>query len=76
VRVGTDVFVALNPPESGLGARGLDPPGVFEWHYLVVIMATFAGMAHYRAEEGWLITTSTFTPKARELREWLEGLDV
>jgi len=76
VRAGTNVLVALNLPESGFGARRLDPPGVFEWHYLVVIMATFAGMAHYRAEEGWLITTSTFTPKARELREWFEGLDV
>jgi restriction endonuclease Mrr len=53
-----------------------------------VVGATFAGMAHYRAEEGWIITTSTFTPKARELArstrvrlingkelaEWLEGL--
>ena len=50
--------------------------------------ATFGGMAHYQAEEGWIITTSTFTPKARELArstrlrlingkelaEWLEGL--
>jgi restriction system protein len=53
-----------------------------------VVGATFGGMAHYRAEEGRIITTSTFTPKARELArstrvrlingkelaEWLEGL--
>lgn len=53
-----------------------------------VIAATFAGMAHYRAEEGWIITTSTFTKSARELArstsvrlidgkelaDWLEGL--
>jgi HJR/Mrr/RecB family endonuclease len=24
-------------------------------------------MAHYRAEEGWVITTNTFTKSAREL---------
>ena len=50
--------------------------------------ATFAGMAHYRADEGWIITTSTFTKSARELArstsvrlidgkeldDWLEGL--
>lgn len=53
-----------------------------------VVAATFAGMAHYQAEEGWIITTSTFTKPARELAkstrvrlidgkelaEWLEGL--
>ena len=53
-----------------------------------VVGATFGGMAHYQAEEGWIITTSTFTPKARELARstsvrlidgkelaaWLEGL--
>ena len=33
----------------------------------VAVQATFAGMAHYRAEEGWIITTSTFTKSAREL---------
>ena len=31
------------------------------------IQATFAGMAHYQADEGWIITTSTFTKSAREL---------
>jgi len=50
--------------------------------------ATFAGIVHYGADEGWIITTSTFTSKARELArstrvrlidgkelaEWLEGL--
>ncbi len=52
------------------------------------VQATFAGMAHYQAQEGWIITTSTFTKSARELArstrvrlidgkelgEWLEGL--
>jgi hypothetical protein len=52
------------------------------------IQATFAGMAHYQADEGWIITTSTFTKSARELArstsvrlidkdeltDWLEGL--
>ena len=52
------------------------------------IQATFAGMAHYNADEGWIITTSTFTRSARELArstrvrlidgkelgDWLEGL--
>jgi restriction endonuclease Mrr len=51
------------------------------------IQATFAGMAHYQADEGWIITTSTFTKSARELArstsvrlidrdeltDWLEG---
>jgi restriction system protein len=32
-----------------------------------VVGATFGGMTHYGAEEGWVITTSTFTPRAREL---------
>jgi restriction endonuclease Mrr len=45
-------------------------------------------MAHYQAQEGWIITTSTFTKSARdlarstsvrlidgkELADWLEGL--
>jgi restriction system protein len=45
-------------------------------------------MAHYQADEGWIITTSTFTKSARELAkstsvrlidrdelaDWLEGL--
>ena len=45
-------------------------------------------MVHYEADEGWIITTSTFTRSARdlarstrvrlidgkELGEWLEGL--
>lgn len=53
-----------------------------------VVGATFAGMAHYEADEGWIITTSTFTKAARELArstgvrlidgkelgDWLEGL--
>jgi len=53
-----------------------------------VVGATFAGIAHYRADEGWIITTSTFTKSARELArstrvrlidgkelaDWLEGL--
>jgi restriction endonuclease Mrr len=52
------------------------------------IQATFAGIAHYQADEGWIITTSTFTKSARELArstsvrlidrdeltDWLEGL--
>ena len=52
------------------------------------VQATFAGMAHYAADEGWIITTSTFTKSARELArstrvrlidgkelgDWLEGL--
>lgn len=52
------------------------------------IQATFAGMAHYQADEGWIITTSTFTKSARELArstsvrlidrdeltDWLDGL--
>ena len=52
------------------------------------IQATFAGMAHYQADEGWIITTSAFTKSARELArstsvrlidkdeltDWLEGL--
>jgi restriction endonuclease Mrr len=52
------------------------------------IQATFAGMAHYQADEGWVITTSTFTKSARELArstrvrlidkdeltDWLDGL--
>jgi len=52
------------------------------------IQATFAGMAHYQADGGWIITTSTFTKSARELArstsvrlidrdelaDWLEGL--
>jgi restriction system protein len=52
------------------------------------IQATFAGMAHCQADEGWIITTSTFTKSARELAkstsvrlidrdelaDWLEGL--
>jgi HJR/Mrr/RecB family endonuclease len=51
------------------------------------VQATFAGMAHYGADEGWIITTSTFTKSARalakstrvrlidgrELGEWLKG---
>ena len=36
VRVGSDVLVTLNLPEGGLGARGFDPPGVFEGHRLIV----------------------------------------
>src|SRR5688500_15181110 len=36
VRVGADVLVALDPPQGGLGARGLDPPGVLERCRLVV----------------------------------------
>jgi restriction endonuclease Mrr len=53
-----------------------------------VVGATFAGIAHYGADEGWIITTSTFTRSARalarstrvrlidgkELGDWLEGL--
>jgi HJR/Mrr/RecB family endonuclease len=53
-----------------------------------VVGATFAGIAHYEADEGWIITTSTFTRSARELArstrvrlidgkelgDWLEGL--
>jgi HJR/Mrr/RecB family endonuclease len=31
------------------------------------VQATFAGMAHYQANKGWIITTSTFTKSAREL---------
>jgi HJR/Mrr/RecB family endonuclease len=52
------------------------------------VQATFGGMAHYQADEGWIITTSTFTKSARELApstrvrlidgkelaDWLEGL--
>jgi restriction system protein len=52
------------------------------------VQATFAGMAHYQTDEGWIITTSTFTKSARELArstsvrlidgkelsEWLEAL--
>jgi hypothetical protein len=52
------------------------------------VQATFAGIAHYQADEGWIITTSTFTKSARELARstrvrlidgkelanWLEGL--
>jgi hypothetical protein len=52
------------------------------------VQATFAGMAHYQADEGWVITTSTFTKAARELArstrvrlidkdeltDWLDGL--
>ena len=52
------------------------------------IQATFAGMAHYQADEGWIVTTSSFTKSARELArstsvrlidrdelaDWLEGL--
>jgi restriction endonuclease Mrr len=52
------------------------------------VSAIFAGMAHYHADEGWVITTSTFTRSARELArstsvrlidgkelaDWLEGL--
>jgi restriction system protein len=52
------------------------------------VQATFSGMAHYQANEGWIITTSTFTKSARELArstrvrlidgkelaDWLEGL--
>ena len=52
------------------------------------VQVTFAGMAHYQADEGWVITTSTFTKSARELArstsvrlidrdelsDWLEGL--
>jgi hypothetical protein len=51
------------------------------------VQATFAGMAHYEAAEGWIITTGTFTKSARtlarstrvrlidgkELADWLEG---
>ncbi len=53
-----------------------------------VVGATLAGRVHYGAEEGWVITTSTFTRSARELARstgvrlidgkelaaWLEGL--
>ena len=52
------------------------------------VQGTFAGMAHYQADERWIITTSTFTKSARELARstsvrlidgkelasWLEGL--
>jgi restriction endonuclease Mrr len=52
------------------------------------MQATFAGMAHYRVDEGWIITTSPFTRSAsalarstrvrlidgKELGDWLEGL--
>jgi HJR/Mrr/RecB family endonuclease len=52
------------------------------------VQATFAGIAHYEAAEGWIITTGTFTKSARalarstrvrlidgkELADWLEGL--
>jgi restriction endonuclease Mrr len=52
------------------------------------VQATFAGMAHYEAAEGWIITTGTFTKSAqelarstsvrlidgKELANWLEGL--
>ena len=31
------------------------------------VQATFAGMAHYQANEGWIVTTSSFTKSAREL---------
>lgn len=31
------------------------------------VQATFAGMAHYQANEGWLVTTSSLTKPAREL---------
>ena len=31
------------------------------------IQQTFAGMAHYHAEEGWVITTGTFTKSARQI---------
>ena len=34
-----------------------------------VVAATFAGITHYRADEGWIIITSTFTKSARELAE-------
>lgn len=52
------------------------------------VQATFAGITHYQADKGWIITTSTFTKSARQLAEstrvrlidgkeladWLEGL--
>jgi HJR/Mrr/RecB family endonuclease len=52
------------------------------------VQATFAGMAHYGADEGWIITTSTFTKSAwelakstsvrlidgKELADWPDGL--
>jgi restriction endonuclease Mrr len=31
------------------------------------VQEAFAGMIHYKAKEAWVITTSTFTKKAREL---------
>lgn len=31
------------------------------------VQAIFAGVAHYQANEGWVITTSVFTKSAREL---------
>src|SRR5918994_397119 len=36
VRVGTDMLIALDSPEGGLGARGFDPLGVFEGRRLVI----------------------------------------
>ena len=52
------------------------------------VQAAFAGMFHYKAKEAWVITTSSFTPGAkqlakstgvrlidrRELEEWLSDL--
>ncbi|CAN5877463.1 hypothetical protein BH18ACT11_BH18ACT11_12470 [soil metagenome] len=32
-----------------------------------VVASTFAGMAYYQTQEGWIITTSSFTKSAREL---------
>jgi HJR/Mrr/RecB family endonuclease len=53
-----------------------------------VISHTLGGMIHFGAEEAWVVTTGSFTPKAKEmarstgirlidgaqLSEWLEGL--
>jgi restriction system protein len=53
-----------------------------------VISHTLGGMLHYGAQEAWVVTTGSFTPKAKEmarstgvrlidgneLAEWLEGL--
>jgi restriction system protein len=52
------------------------------------VQAAFAGMFHYKAKEAWVITTSSFTPGAKqlakstgvrlidrtELEEWLSDL--
>ena len=56
--------------------------------WLLVLSRSAAGLAHYQADEGWVLTTGTFTKSARklamstrvrlidgkELADWLEGL--